>query len=76
MEHFDVVIIGGGLSGVGAGYHLQTNCPSRTYVILEGRERIGRGGLARRSGRSSFLRGNTRESRVDTEPTARNRAIA
>ena len=41
MEHFDVVVVGGGLSGVGAGYHLQTRCPSRTYVILEGRERLG-----------------------------------
>jgi len=41
MEHFDVVIIGGGLSGVGAGYHLQTSCPNRTYLILEGRERLG-----------------------------------
>ena len=41
MEHFDVVIVGGGLSGIGAGYHLQTSCPNRTYVILEGRERLG-----------------------------------
>ncbi len=41
MEHFDVVVVGAGLSGIGAGYHLQTNCPNRSYVILEGRERIG-----------------------------------
>ncbi|MBR7620346.1 NAD(P)/FAD-dependent oxidoreductase [Phenylobacterium sp. 20VBR1] len=40
-EHFDVVIVGAGLSGIGAGYHLQTNCPDRSYVILEGREAIG-----------------------------------
>jgi len=40
-EHFDVVIVGAGLSGVGAGYHLQTNCPDRSYVILEGREAMG-----------------------------------
>ena len=40
-EHFDVVVVGAGLSGIGAGYHLQANCPDRSYVILEGRERIG-----------------------------------
>ncbi|WP_333572154.1 flavin-containing monooxygenase [Sphingomonas sp.] len=40
-EHFDVLVVGAGLSGIGAGYHLQTNCPGRTYAILEGRERMG-----------------------------------
>src|SRR5215471_9714941 len=40
-EHFDVVIIGAGLSGIGAGYHLQTKCPSKSFVILEGRDAIG-----------------------------------
>jgi cation diffusion facilitator CzcD-associated flavoprotein CzcO len=40
-EHFDVLIVGAGLSGVGAGYHLQTHSPDRSYVILEGREAIG-----------------------------------
>jgi monooxygenase len=40
-EHFDVVIVGAGLSGIGAGYHLKTACPDRSYVILEGREAIG-----------------------------------
>ena len=40
-DHFDVVIVGAGLSGIGAGYHLQTNCPDRTYAILEAREAIG-----------------------------------
>jgi monooxygenase len=40
-EHFDVVVVGAGISGVGAGYHLQANCPDRSYVILEGRERMG-----------------------------------
>lgn len=40
-EHFDVVVIGAGLSGIGAGYFLQRDCPDRSYVILEGRERLG-----------------------------------
>jgi monooxygenase len=41
MEHFDVLVVGAGISGVGAGYHLQTMCPSRTYAIFEGREAMG-----------------------------------
>src|SRR5262249_52709562 len=40
-EHFDVLIIGAGLSGIDAAYHLQKLCPKRSYVILEQRERIG-----------------------------------
>ena len=40
-EHFDVVVVGAGISGVGAGYHLQAKCPGRSYVILEGRDRMG-----------------------------------
>ena len=41
VEHFDVVVVGAGLSGIGAGYHLQANCPNKSYVILEGRPSIG-----------------------------------
>ena len=41
MEHFDVVIIGAGLSGIGAGYRLQTRCPRKSYVIFEARDRMG-----------------------------------
>ncbi|MFM2235247.1 MAG: hypothetical protein RL296_906 [Actinomycetota bacterium] len=40
-EHVDVVVVGAGLSGIGAGYHLQTMSPDRSYVILEGRESLG-----------------------------------
>jgi monooxygenase len=40
-EHVDVLIVGAGLSGIGAGYHLQSECPNKSYVILEGREAIG-----------------------------------
>src|SRR6187551_2176411 len=41
QEHFDVLIVGAGLSGIGAGYHLQTECPGKSYAILEGRDAIG-----------------------------------
>ena len=41
MEHFDVLVVGAGISGIGAGYHLQTMCPGRSYVILDGRDDIG-----------------------------------
>jgi monooxygenase len=41
IEHVDVLVVGGGLSGVGAGCHLQANCPDRSYAILEARDRIG-----------------------------------
>jgi cation diffusion facilitator CzcD-associated flavoprotein CzcO len=40
-EHVDVLIVGAGLSGVGAGAHLQRNCPGKSYAILESREAIG-----------------------------------
>jgi monooxygenase len=41
LEHVDVLIVGAGLSGVGAAHHLQANCPGKTYAILEARESIG-----------------------------------
>ena len=41
LEHFDVLVVGAGLSGIGAGYHLQTSAPTKSYAILEGREAIG-----------------------------------
>ncbi len=40
-EHVNVLIVGAGLSGIGAGAHLQRNCPGKTYAILESRESIG-----------------------------------
>jgi monooxygenase len=40
-EHVDVLVVGAGISGIGAGYHLLANCPHRSYAILEGRDDIG-----------------------------------
>lgn len=40
-EYFDVLIIGAGLSGIGAGCRLKTDCPQKTFAILEARDRIG-----------------------------------
>ena len=41
VEHVDVVVVGAGISGIGTGYHLQTRCPDRSYVILEARTAMG-----------------------------------
>src|SRR5438045_5091198 len=40
-RHLDVLIVGAGLSGIGAAYHLQRDCPNKSYAILEMRERSG-----------------------------------
>lgn len=40
-EHFDVLIIGAGISGVGAAHHLQEQCPDKRFCILEGLESYG-----------------------------------
>lgn len=41
MEELDVIIVGAGLSGIGAAWRLQDECPSLSYAILEGRAAIG-----------------------------------
>ncbi|WP_405489895.1 flavin-containing monooxygenase [Nocardia sp. NBC_00511] len=40
-EHLDVVIVGAGLSGIGAAYRLQTELPGRSYAVLEARAALG-----------------------------------
>jgi monooxygenase len=40
-EHLDVLIVGAGLSGIGAGHYVQTDCPWATYAIFEARDAIG-----------------------------------
>ncbi|WP_417519385.1 flavin-containing monooxygenase [Minwuia sp.] len=41
VEHFDVLIIGAGISGIDAAYHLQQNCPEKTFTLLENQESFG-----------------------------------
>ena len=41
MNHFDMIIIGAGLSGIGAACHLQLKHPNKSYQIIESRERMG-----------------------------------
>ena len=41
QHHVDVLIVGAGLSGIAAGYHLQASCPGKSYAILESRDSIG-----------------------------------
>ena len=41
IETVDVLVVGAGLSGIGAGVHLRKHCPERSFLILEGRERLG-----------------------------------
>jgi monooxygenase len=41
MESFDVIIVGAGISGIGAAAHLKMHCPGKTFAVLEGRDAIG-----------------------------------
>ena len=41
VQHVDVLIVGAGLSGIGAASHLQRECPGKTFAILESRGAIG-----------------------------------
>lgn len=40
-EVLDVLVVGAGISGIGAGYHLQKLCPDRRYAIVEARKDLG-----------------------------------
>jgi cation diffusion facilitator CzcD-associated flavoprotein CzcO len=41
VEHFDVLIVGAGISGIGSAYHLTTQLPDTSFVILEAQESFG-----------------------------------
>jgi cation diffusion facilitator CzcD-associated flavoprotein CzcO len=41
VEHLDVLVVGAGLSGIGAAHHLQADCPWASYAIFEARDAIG-----------------------------------
>jgi cation diffusion facilitator CzcD-associated flavoprotein CzcO len=40
-DHVDVLIVGAGLSGIGAACHLRRDCPQRSFAIVEARDAIG-----------------------------------
>lgn len=40
-EHFDVLIVGAGISGVGGAYHLTQQCPGTSFVVLDAEETFG-----------------------------------
>jgi cation diffusion facilitator CzcD-associated flavoprotein CzcO len=40
-EHFEVLIVGAGISGIGCAYHLQSQCPDKSFVMLESHESFG-----------------------------------
>ena len=41
VEHVDVLIVGAGISGIGSAYHLQEQCPGKSYAILEMKDTFG-----------------------------------
>jgi cation diffusion facilitator CzcD-associated flavoprotein CzcO len=41
VEHFDVLIVGAGISGIDAAYHLQQNCPEKSFVLLDNQDSFG-----------------------------------
>src|SRR5438105_8446575 len=40
-EHFEVLIVGAGISGIGGAYHLTRQCPGTSFVVLEAQESFG-----------------------------------
>ncbi len=40
-EHFDVLIVGAGISGVGGAYHMTKQCPDKSFVVLEALDNYG-----------------------------------
>src|SRR6202050_1302593 len=48
VEHFDVLIVGAGISGIGGAYHLPKQCPSKTFVVLETKDDFGGTGQTHR----------------------------
>ncbi len=41
IAHFDMIIVGAGIAGVGSAYHMQTQAPGKTFVVLEAKDSFG-----------------------------------
>ena len=63
LEHFDVLIIGAGLSGIGAAVHLQQNCPERSFALLDGVPVVAFG-VYRASGQSDLTAGDGAKAKI------------
>ena len=78
-EHFDVVVVGAGLSGIGAGYHLQTDVP-RPHVrdprrARRHRRHVGPVPLSRRALRQRHAHARLQLQAVDRREVDRRRAV-
>jgi cation diffusion facilitator CzcD-associated flavoprotein CzcO len=40
-KHFNVLVVGAGISGIGAAWHLRHQCPSKSFVVLESQDGFG-----------------------------------
>jgi cation diffusion facilitator CzcD-associated flavoprotein CzcO len=55
IERFDVLIVGAGISGVGAAYHLMHQCRGTSFVVLEEQESFGGTGRTGHQPRPSIV---------------------
>ncbi|RJF89316.1 hypothetical protein D3874_22005 [Oleomonas cavernae] len=67
-EHFDVLVVGAGLSGVGTADRLQTECPNKSHKILDGRPSLGGTGTSS-TGSARPMQGEKNEGECNGIPT-------
>ena len=64
-EHFDVIIVGAGISGVGGAYHLSQQRPEKSFVVLEGLESFGGGRESNRSNQTQDVQSLRKKVEAD-----------
>lgn len=70
-EHFDVLVVGAGVSGVGAAYHLRTQRPGSSFVVLEAKETFGGTWITHTYPASDRIATSTRSVTVSSRGRAR-----